>query len=243
MGMTFTFNGTCSSNANFDLKIATAPTETSGAYSGEFVSYEGRYGKRFPSFGVYGNCQREYSVSLLDYSGKANLLNKIGLIRKWLYVQKYCRLTDTYDTSCYRKAACISPVDFSLFEDYFAQASIQFDCDPRRFLTSGEAPISCTNNGTVTNNYMECNPTISITASGAGHVYLGNSDIQILSTPGAVVKIDTELMTITNPAGSTNLSDKVAIMNEFPKLKQGNNSVSWTGSVSAVSIVPNWWLP
>lgn len=247
MGMTFTFNGVSSGaipfgqNSSFDLKIATAPTETAGAFSGEFITYEGRYGQRFPTFGVYSNVSREYTVSFTDENG--HLKDKIRAIRQWLYVKSYKNLEDDYDTAVYRKAACLGPLDFSLFEDWVAQGNISFNCDPRRFLKTGLTEITAVNGGSIVNNYMESNPTIKITTSGAGHVYIGNTDIYITSPPGYVIVIDSELMTIMDSSGSRNLSSYIAILNEFPVLKQGSNTVSWTGSVSQVKVIPNWWQP
>lgn len=241
MGMTFTFNGTCSTNENFELRIATAPTETAGAYAGELIITDGIYGKRFPALNTYGNCTREYAVSILDESG--DLKQKLRDIRQWLYVFGYKRLIDDYETDVYRKAACISAVDFSLFKDYFAQTTISFDCDPRRFLISGETPIVCSSGQNVSNSYMDSKPKIIISASGAGHVYVGDSDITVLGAPGESIVLDSETMTITNSSGNHNLSSYISISNKFPELKQGSNTVSWNGGITGVTIIPNWWQP
>jgi len=248
MGMKFTFNGVSSDsipfgNSTFDLKIATAPQELAGAFNGEMITYEGRYGQRYPSFGVYGNTQRDYNVSFVDEDG--NLHKKIRAVRQWLYVKGYKRLEDDYDPDVYRLATLSGSLDFSLFENWVAQGGITFNCDPRRFLKTGETAINCSSNPyTLNNPYMESNPTILITASGAGTVTIGGTTIEILSAPGAEMAINTEKMTIMSTASTpVNLSDKVAILNKFPVLGRGNNSISRTGSVSQVKIIPNWWQP
>lgn len=247
MGMTFTFNGVSSGaipfgqNSSFDLKIATAPMETAGAYSGELLIIDGVYGKQFPALNTYGNCSRDYAVSFVDEEG--NLKAKIGVIRQWLYTFGYKRLTDDYDPNVYRRAACISAVDFELYENYFARTTISFDCDPRRFLLSGESQIVCTNGGNVQNDYMDSKPKIIISSSGAGTVSLGGSTISVLGAPGEDIVIDADSMVITNSAGNHNLSAYIGIANKFPELKHGTNAVSWNYGITGVKIIPNWWQP
>ena len=234
-------DATLNSSEYYDLHIATAPTDDCGSPVGEAIDIPGRTGGLSFFTGAYTNTQRTYTVSF-PCSSQSEMRAKIRNIRQWLFMNKgYNRLEDDFDTDIYRLARCTAGADFYTMYNQVAEANISFDCDPRKFLKTGEAYVTCTNGGALANSYMESKPIVRITASGSGSVTVNGTIIRILSNPGGDVYVDSEKMSIYN--GNTNKSAYVGILDRFPVLKNGNNAISWTGSISSVKIKPNWWQP
>ena len=77
-------------------------------------------------------------------------------------------------------------------------------------------------------------PVITVTGSGEVTLIVGMTIVE-LELSGSIT-IDTPLM----EAYSGVMSANSAMSGDFPKLLPGQNTVSWSGSVSKVLIQPNW---
>ena len=64
-----------------------------------------------------------------------------------------------------------------------------------------------------------------------------NNNSYLLSTISPNIEIDSEMMSVYR--GTTLLNSKAGF-DEFPVLNPGDNSISWTGAVTKVEIVPRW---
>lgn len=111
--------------------------------------------------------------------------------------------------------------------------TVEFDCQPHRYVYPAPAAVTLTSAGTITNaGAAESLPRIAITAAGDYAVTVNGYEIEI--TGGSAV-IDSELEDCFDADGVTLANSRVT-MSAFPCLTSGNNAVSWTGSVSSVTI-------
>lgn len=163
----------------------------------------------------------------------------------WLLsARDYVRLEDNYFPDVYRKAFFAGPIDI---ENYFCdhgRCVLEFDCDPRRFLKSGEKKVTMTNGGAIFNpSPFTASPIIIITGAGAGTVVVNAQEIEIKSTFDGVMYVDCDDANAYLDASETqSANNHIHVASDaFPKLTEGRNTVSWTGGVTGVEIVPNWW--
>jgi phage-related protein len=118
--------------------------------------------------------------------------------------------------------------------------TLNFWCDPFAYeaaptVLTKTAPFQLTNPGTV---FAE--PVIELAATGDVTLTIGGKTISIDNAPGSVV-IDVPAGLVYS--GEVNLSVS-ASTDDWPlTIPTGTSAVSWTGSVTALTIRPNWrWL-
>ena len=221
--MTFTFNG--HNSREYGLFIESFPNEQGGQKILDTVQIPGRTGSLTIDTGAISNVRKSYSVMF-----KGSTAN-MRAIRQWLAMSEgYCRLEDTYDPDVYRKARVVNLPTFENHINRYGRGTIEFDCDPRRFLLEGEREIV----GNIQNDWMPSKPIIKVAGSGTVTI---NAQVITIST-STPFEIDCENMECHS--GSVSYAQYVS-MTEFPELIHGNNTISTSGVT--VSVVPNFWMP
>lgn len=150
----------------------------------------------------------------------------------------YKRLEDSYNPEYYRLAAyrsAISPEMAPL--NRAGSFDIVFDCDPRRFLKSGDKALSSTSSARITSlknpTLYEAKPLIVINSSGT--VNINGIRITINAYP---TTIDCDIQEAYN--GSINRNNSIVLNDgKFPVLNPGMNTISQT--VNDMLITPRWW--
>lgn len=230
---TFTYNGTTSST--YGIFVEHRPVVTFPKRVIESINVPGRSGNLLFDTGAYDNVTLTYQVAYI-HSGsvRADAIS----IATWLYQHDYYELSDTYDPSYFRKAVYVSPLNVTDILNVAGRANITFDCKPQRYLTSGKTELSPAKNSSITNNYEPALPVLTIACNGNGTVTIGGTTITITGNSGNLV-IDSERQTAEN--GGNNANSLISLSNGFPVLEHGSTTVTWTGSVTSVKVVPNWW--
>lgn len=116
--------------------------------------------------------------------------------------------------------------------------TVPFLCQPLKKAATTEADIELTASGNVTNiGHVASNPLILIEGSGDVVLMIGLQQLAIDGISTSIL-IDVELGMAFDAAYSENLSHQVS--GDWPTLAVGVNAVSWTGTVSKVTITPRW---
>ena len=159
-------------------------------------------------------------------------------IANWLFsTSGYQRLTDTYDPNHYRLAYFEGPIDVENILRRRGRAEIIFTCDPRRFLTSGETATTFNATGTIDNpTPFTAKPVITVHGSGNGTIAAGGNTISIAGIYDGMV-IDCENMNAYS--GGYNLNNLIS--GDFPVIPSGTQTITITGGITSISVVPNWW--
>ena len=158
-------------------------------------------------------------------------------VMDWLQVPGYNRLEDTYEPDIFRLGYYVGDQDIENILNKGGKAKIEFRCRPERWLKSGEEPIVLTSAKTIYNpTDKTAKPLITVSGSGSGTLTVGSYTITMTDTNGLVLDSEEE----DAYKGSTNMNDTVS--GDFPLIESGFISVSWTGGVTGVTIVPRWWL-
>ncbi len=114
--------------------------------------------------------------------------------------------------------------------------TVPFLCQPLKKKATTEPNIELTAPGTVVNiGHVPSRPLIKIEGSGNVVLAVGAYSLSITDISTSIL-IDSDLGMAT--AGTVNESYKVS--GAWPLLVVGNNAVSWTGTVSKVTITPRW---
>lgn len=199
------------------------------------VEIPGRNGSLTLDNGRYKNATQSYEAFI-----HRNFAKNTEGVRAWLLsAPGYHRLEDTYDPEHFRLARFSGPLDFTVRALCTGgETQLLFDCDPRRFLKSGEAPITVTG-GTILHNptAFEALPQLTIYGSDAGTVTVSGKLISI-SSIDEYVTIDCERQDAYKDGVNKNAT---VSLTEFPVLSPGKNTISISGGVSRVEITPRWW--
>lgn len=230
---TFTYNSIPSST--YGIFIEHRPVQVFPKRIIESVSIPGRSGNFLIDTGAYDNVTMTYQVAYI-HSGsvRADAIN----IATWLYQNQYCDLTDTYEPLYYRKAVYVSPLNVTDILNEAGRANITFDCKPQRYLLSGLTALTPASGSSITNDYQTAKPIITISGSGTGSVSIGASTIAITGQTDDII-LDCENMTAEE--NGANANSKLTITGGYPELVNGANLVTFSGGVTAISVVPNWW--
>ncbi len=198
----------------------------------EEVAIPGRNGTLTIDSGRFENIVISYKAMILsDFADKfdefkAFLLSRVG----------YARLEDSFNPSFYRMAKVHDAFEPSvILFDAAGKFEIPFDCDPRRFLKSGEKVITFTVNGTIQNpTYFDAKPLLRV--EGTGTITI-NSKVITITENQTYIYIDLESLNAYHE--TTNMNNKVSIEDGIV-LKPGNNTINISG-VTEVRVTPRWW--
>lgn len=193
--------------------------------------------------GSYKNVTRKYTISVGEIDG--NFTTLAAGVSEWLHsASGYARLEDSYEPDYFRLAYYIADAEM---ENLFHQAgkmSIEFNCKPARFLKAGERAVPFTADGSISNpTFQKSFPKLTVVVSGSGTLTIGDQTITISGlTNSTRMVIDSELQDVYEEGSLTNLNSKVSFSDGFPLLSPGVNTITFTGSITSVEVIPRWWI-
>ena len=237
----FEYNGI--SSLEMGLRIESKNVFSAPEYEVDFLSIPGRDGELIAGPGRYPNVQVTYSV-FLPAKSTQELAEKITAVKEWLYDEpdRYHELIDTYDAEFYREAVYAGKLDIEDELNRIGVFTISFSCKPFRHSLSGARFHSITASDTVlTNPYITTSkPYIKIYGSGQITLTIQsaskNTTWNFLDVD-TYIEVDSELM---NFYRGTELQNDMVVGDGFPNLARGRNTISFTGNVSRIDILPRW---
>ena len=218
---------------DFGVVVSSINTHTAPQRAVEEIVIAGRNGTLTIDQGRFENIMISYVAMILDGfterfdEFKAFIMSRTG----------YKRLEDSFNPAYYRLAKIHETIEPAVtLMDAAGKFEIPFDCDPRRFLKSGEDEITITANTVVYNpTYYDAKPLLKVT--GTGTITINGKTITITEN-STYIMIDLETLNAYNNGVSMN--DKVSIT-DGTVLKSGDNNISISSGISSVVIMPRWW--
>ena len=229
----FWFDG--GSSLEYQVWITGAQTERTPRRDVTAKVVPGRNGALLLDNGRWENVEVVYRCAILR-----DFTLHYGRLMGFLGSRKgYFRLADTMRQGQYRMAAfrgAVQPENTPF--NRAGEFELVFDCDPRRFLSSGDNPVMLTAPVALFHpTDFPAQPVITVRGSGAGVLTVGGKTVEILTLEDEIT-IDCEQMDAHRQGESRN-SDIYAP--EFPELLPGRNEIAWDGGISSVEVVPRWW--
>ena len=230
----FTFDN--KSSADFGLFISGLDTWGAAERDIQSIQIPGKNGNLHLDRNRYKNKKIEYDDSFLieDFETVFPAMRSFFSVR----ADKYYKLTDTYHPDEFRMARYSGGLDKPKVgrRNQRGRFSIEFDCDPRRFLNSGDAYISLTASDTVTNpTAFAALPLIEVT--GFGTFTINGTGITVSSHSYPVTMLDFE--TLTAYYDTNNLNAYVTRFDGIT-LNPGTNSIVLPAGMSP-RIKGRWW--
>lgn len=237
---TFTFNNVSSSSLG--VYIQSKNVYSSPKYDVSLVSVPGRDGDLVSPNGRFANVSISYTCFIAAKTIQ-ELADKITAVKNWLYKEpeQYHTLTDTYDNKFKRYAIFNSKLDIAEQVNKIGTFTVTFSCKPQRYLLTGLVQEEHTSSFSLTNPYtLSAKPYIKIIGSGDITFTVQNAKgnkVWTMTAIGPNIECDSEQMIFYR--GTELKNDKVT-GDGFPELVQGTNTISWTGNVTKVQIIPRW---
>lgn len=146
----------------------------------EMIEIPGRNGAYAFDRGRFKNIEVTYPAGMFGDT-EADFRQGISALRNALASRKgYCRLEDEYNPDEYRMAVYRSGLEVTPAQLKAGEFSITFECQPQRFLKSGETSVSVESDETITNpTLFESRPLIRV--EGHGELSIGDADITLYS--------------------------------------------------------------
>lgn len=117
--------------------------------------------------------------------------------------------------------------------------TVEFVCQPYRYLYPAASDIEITSSGTsVTNPDNEpSEPLIKIEGTGDIDLLIGTQGVSLTGIDTGIY-LDCEMKDAYDLAATELLNNSME--GDFPVLEVGANAISWTGTVSKITITPRW---
>lgn len=229
----FIYNGV--NSLDYGVWFVSPETEVTPERDIVMTAIPGRSGDLLDDSRRWNNVEIVYRVAIVsDF-----LRNYSDLYNHLLSGAGYYRLEDSIRPNEFRLATVIAPIEPETSSYHqTGEFDITFYCKPQRYLKSGETSIAFLKPGTIRNpTLFPAAPLIEVHGNGSGTVSISGQTVTINSITDTLM-LDCDLQNAYNKDGNQNLHISAP---EFPLLKPGENTVSFTGGVTDISIKPRWW--
>lgn len=189
----------------------------------------------------YNNIDRIYKCIVFSLGGRKASEIVTDYISRIMPIKGYQRIEDSIHQEYYKMGEYRGGTvpNLSSSKDG-AEFELAFDCDPRKYLRTGEEEVSLSAGTTALFNpgSEESRPLLRI--SGSGTIQFGGVTMIIAAHTGVMV-IDCELGDAYSETGHTNYNEYVTLNGEgeFPVLAPGSNNVVVSG-LSLCMMTPRW---
>lgn len=234
-----TFNGKTSTD--FGIQVEKPPAYNMAEENYEALTIPGRNGDLFYSNKKsYKNVPRTYDISFFNGQEKMELIaNRLyGFLHS---ANGYARLEDTYDPDVFRLAYYVKRLDLENILFYAGRGKIEFQCKPQRFLKTGEAQVTLSASGSISNpTFNDASPIIRI--YGNGTLQIGSYTI-VVAEHGSIPYIDIDCEIMDAYYGATNCNQYITFgSTDEIVLSQGTNNIVLGTGITSVIITPRWWV-
>ena len=237
----FIYNGI--SSKDMGVRISSKDVYSAPKYDLKFQSIPGRDGDLISPNGRFPNTTVSYTC-FIPAKSIQELSDKVTAVKCWLYTEpdRYHTLSDSYDTSFFRKAVFNNKLDISDEVSKIGVFTVNFTCHPMRFSHTGQVKTTFTASPfTLTNPYpFAAKPYLKINGRGTGTLTIqsaSSNKIWEFSTLNGYTECDSELMNFyhdTEPKNDTVSGEG------FPTFAPGNNTIAFDGGITSIEVIPRW---
>ena len=217
----------------FKTYVTNAGVYSTPAHSYESIPIPGRNGNITMENDRYENVEHSYPIVITEDFDKNFSALKSYLLSK----RGYNRLADTFYSDEFYLAnfARFDAIKQKFINGTMGTCILVFDRKPQRFLKSGEDPVVLNSSGSILNP-TSFNALPLIRVYGNGTLTIGDVSV-VINTSQLYLDIDCELQEVLQSGGNLDIT---LTNGEFPKLKEGENTVTFGNGMSVI-ITPRWW--
>lgn len=218
--------------------IASAPQIVRGARKMSVTPIPGSNREVVEMEDAWESYDQPYTLFVGDGSEDSiqEVLNETARV---LYKTGWQELRDEYEPDYFRLAYYQGPFNVENRYTRLGKFDVSFKCRAERFLLSGNFPVGVTTGGKLTNpTVYKAKPLIHITGSGNGTLTVGSTTVTIKNLVD-YLNIDCETQ---NCYRLTSENKNNMMEGNFPVLESGENTISFTGGISTVTITPRYFV-
>lgn len=219
-------NGIEYSSKELDIVINKRPPLPKPQRRINYIEVLGRNGTLTEDLESYKDIELPFQCTIMD-----NVEHNSMLINSWLdgSGELYLNWLDGYKFKV--KNVELEGIDIDIVGEF----KVTFICNPFKYLE--DELITITKNNSTIYNYgtYKSEPMIKVYGSGVIMLYINNKVIKLTNVE-KYIELDSELMECYKD--SQNCNNKM--YGDFPKLKTGENKISWLGNVDKIEITPRW---
>lgn len=230
-------------SSDMGLRIESKNVFSAPKYDVDFLEIPGRDGDLIAGKGRFPNVQVTYSV-FLPAKTISELSRKITAVKAWLYsgLDSYHTLSDTYDAAFFRHAVYAGKLNIEDEMNRIGIFTISFSCKPFRYDEAGTVSTTLSASGDMLLNPYPfiSRPIMRIEGKSEGTLTIqseGSNATWNFTGIDGYVEADSEQMNFYKDAEPKN--DTVS-GNGFPLLYPGENVISYSGGITAVTVIPRW---
>ncbi|KIP29357.1 hypothetical protein [Bacillus thuringiensis] len=213
---------------NYHLCMVDRPNIPTAKKKVEFIEIDGRESGALTKEKGYEDVEFTVEFNLLEDENIKPLLRKI---KAWIMNAKIVSFTDDY---VYRKIKSVEIGDIENEIEEYGKFQVTFKSDPYEYAI--EQPFTLTTPATIMNQgTLHSLPKLTIYGTGNITIQINGISFQIKGVNPSVI-VDSDLMECYY--NTTPMNDKM--VGKFPIFKEGENTISWTGSVDMVDIETRW---
>lgn len=228
---TLTFDGV--SSADYGVYITGQAVFNAPQRDVEMINIPGRNGAFELDKGRFQNIEVTYKAGIFAKS-ESEFAQTISAFRNFLCSRlKYCQLTDDYNSGEFRMAVYKSGLEVTPAQLIAGEFDIVFECQPQRFLFSGQNTIEITSGDDIVNpTLFSSRPLLEVT--GYGSLVLGGETITIHNEPiGEVVVYPSNSKNTAN-AWTIKIDTEYALSGDTISIPSVGYGVTWKSKTSTV---------
>lgn len=232
---------------DYGMVISEAPSFERARRKQTVYNVPGRTGSILIQEDAWEDVPRQYNVfipeAIEEDSGgniSGTLAERVNDFEAMLNSKKgYQRLTDNFEPDVFRLAYYSGGDTFTNELLTVGRATLNFTCNAKRFLISGEENIEVDNGDTLENpTRFDAKPLIKIEVSSPSTITVTIGGATISADVADYIYIDCDKMNAYRQAAENKNND---VSGSFPSLVPGINTIGITGSPSKVIITPRWY--
>lgn len=232
------FNYRGKSSRDFCLKIKEINNLSSPSRALDIHEVLGRNGELIIDNGNYNNFHLQIECFIdgrPERNGKELSLAELAdELKSWLQTSFEYSPIQIEGQDFYYEGYCDNSLDIKELFTNFGEVLITFNCKPYRKKDSDK--ITITQSGTtIANEHMDSEPYVKVYGTGDITLTIGDQTIKLVNVEN-YIELDSELMNCFKD----NVNQNNRMIGDFPLLRKGDNSVTWSGKVTKIEIEPRW---
>lgn len=232
------FNYRGKSSRDFCLKIKEINNLSSPSRALEVHEVLGRNGELIIDNGNYTNFRLQIQCFIdgrPNRNGKELSLAQLAdELKLWLQTSFEYSPIEIEGDEFYYEGYLDNSLDIKELFVNFGEVLLTFNCKPYKKKASDKIVVAFKNT-VVTNEHMDSEPYMKIYGNGDATLTINDKTIKFKNIEN-YIEIDTELMNCFKD----NINQNNRMIGEFPVLKSGENSVTWSGDITKIEIEPRW---
>ncbi|MBJ8054694.1 phage tail family protein [Bacillus cereus] len=194
----------------------------------EFIEVPGRENGSLTKKNGYEDVTFKVNFNLLEDENIKPLLRRI---KAWLMRAKILSFTDD---NVYRKIKSVEIGDINNEIEEYGQFEVTFISDPYEYAI--EQPLEFNTAITIINyGTLHSLPKFNIYGSGTITIQINGQSFQLKDVSNSIV-VDSDLKECYS--GTTPMNNKM--VGDFPTFKEGENTISWAGTVTKIELETRW---